>query len=236
MSQCRSNGGRCRHRPCKPAPHPKGWRLSTNALPIIAPCKSPSAPPILGAVGSPCGVARAGPTAKPPALATPQGLPPAPIPCALPPRGRAPYRLGAYNKCPAAYSPATAPALLGMPKAGAMAGGAAIAPASPPPTPKGVDFYRAAYNKCPAVCSPLQAPDLLGNTKAGAMADGAAIAPASPPPTPKGADFLSYINEILKVVGGGGYNWVYTIFSIYGAPNPGLSALEPPHHKLRGEV
>ena len=158
------------------------------------------------------------------------------VPCALPPRGRAPYRLGAYNKCPAAYSPATAPALLGMPKAGAMAGGAAIAPASPPPTPKGVDFYRAAYNKCPAVCSPLQAPDLLGNTKAGAMADGAAIAPASPPPTPKGADFLSYINEILKVVGGGGYNWVYTIFSIYGAPNPGLSALEPPHHKLRGEV
>ena len=94
MPQCRSNGGRCRHRPCKPAPHPKGWRLSTNALPIIAPCKSPSAPPILGAVGSPCGVARAGPTAKPPALATPQGLPPAPIPCALPPRGRAPNRLG----------------------------------------------------------------------------------------------------------------------------------------------
>ena len=62
-------------------------------------------------------------------------------PCALPPRGRAPYRLGAYNKCPTAYSPATAPALLGMPKAGAMADGAAIAPASPPPTPKGVDFF-----------------------------------------------------------------------------------------------
>ena len=81
--------------------------------------------------------------------------------------------------------------MLGMPKAGAMADGAAIAPASPPPTPKGVDFYRAAYNKCPAVCSPLQAPDLLGNTKAGAMADGAAIAPASPPPTPKGVDFLT---------------------------------------------
>ena len=173
----------------------------TNAPPIIAPCNSPSAPPILGAVGSPCGVARAGPTAKPPALATPQGLPPAPIPCALPPRGRAPYRLGAYNKCPIAYSPATAPALLGMPKAGAMADGAAIAPASPPPTPLGVDFLRDANNKCPAVCCPLQAPALLGSTKAGAMADGAAIAPASPPPTPHEVDFFSYINEFLRVVG-----------------------------------
>ena len=72
--------------------------------------------------------------------------------------------------------------------------------------------------------------------KAGAMADGAAIAPASPPPTPKGVDFFSNINEILKVVAGGGNNWVQTIISIYGAPNPGLAALEPPHHKLRGEV
>ena len=49
--------------------------------------------------------------------------------------------MAAFNKCPTAYSPATAPALLGMPKAGAMADGAAIAPASPPPTPKGVDFF-----------------------------------------------------------------------------------------------
>lgn len=123
-----------------------------------------------------------------------------------------------------------------MTKAGAMAGGAAIAPASPPPTPHGVDFLRDANNKCPAVCCPLQAPALLRSTKAGAMADGAAIAPASPPPTPKGVDFLSYINEILKVVGGGGYNWVQTIISIYGAPNPGFTTLEPLHHKLRGEV
>ena len=79
--------------PARPPPL-KGWisieLQTTNALPFIAPCNPPSAPPILGAVGSPCGVARAGPTAKPPALATPQGLPPAPIPCALPQRGRAP--------------------------------------------------------------------------------------------------------------------------------------------------
>ena len=69
------------------------------------------------------------------------------------------------------------------------------------------------------------------------MADGAAIAPASPPPTPHGVDFFSNTNEILKVVGGGGgYNWVQTIISIYDAVNPGLAALEPLHHKLRGEV
>ena len=123
-----------------------------------------------------------------------------------------------------------------MPKAGAMAGGAAIAPASPPPTPHGVDFLRDANNKCPAVCSPLQAPALLGRTKAGAMADGAAIAPASPPPTPHGVDFFSYINEFLKVVGGSGYNWAQTIISIYDVVNPGLDALEPLHHKLRGDV
>ena len=68
------------------------------------------------------------------------------------------------------------------------------------------------------------------------MADGAAIAPASPPPTPHGVDFFSYINEFLRVVGGSGYNWVQTIISIYDAPNPGLLALEPLHHKLRAEV
>ena len=158
MFQGRSNGGRCRHCPCQPAPHPKGRRLSTNALPIIAPCKSPSAPPILGAVGSPCVVARAGPTAKPPALAILQGLPPAPIPCALPPGGGLPTKMTAFNKCPAVYSPLQAPALLGSTKAGAVADGAAIAPASPPPTPHGVDFLMAAYNKCPAVYSSLQSP------------------------------------------------------------------------------
>ena len=68
------------------------------------------------------------------------------------------------------------------------------------------------------------------------MADGAAIAPASPPPTPKGVDFYDYEKENLKVVAGGGYNWVHTIISIFDAPNPGLAALEPLHRKLRGEV
>ena len=68
------------------------------------------------------------------------------------------------------------------------------------------------------------------------MADGAAIAPASPPPTPHGVDFFSYINEFLKVVGGSGYNWTQTIISIYDVVNPGLDALEPLHHKLRGDV
>ena len=48
--------------------------------------------------------------------------------------------MAAFNKCPAYYSPLQAPALLGNTKAGAVADGAAIAPASPPPTPKGVDF------------------------------------------------------------------------------------------------
>ena len=136
--------------PARPPPL-TGWISlglhTTNALPFIAPCNPPSAPPILGAVGSPCGVARAGPTAKPPALATPQGLPPAPIPVRPPPKGAGSLQIGANNKCPTAYSPATAPALLEMPKAGAMADGAAIAPASPPPTPHGVDFSRAQTTK-----------------------------------------------------------------------------------------
>ena len=68
------------------------------------------------------------------------------------------------------------------------------------------------------------------------MADKAAIAPASPPPTPKGVDFNPFTNENLKVVEGGGYNWVHTIISIFDAPNPGLAALEPLHRKLRGEI
>ena len=66
--------------------------------------------------------------------------------------------MAAYNKCPAYYSPLQAPALLGNTKAGAVADVAAIAPASPPPTPHGVDSYRAAYDKCPADYSSLQAP------------------------------------------------------------------------------
>ena len=60
------------------------------------------------------------------------------------------------------------------------------------------------------------------------MADRAAIAPASPPPTPKGVDFFSFTNENLKAVGGGGYNWVHTIISIYDAGVLGLAALKPP--------
>lgn len=64
------------------SPIPKGLDFyraqTTNAPPIIAPYKSPSAPPILGAVGSPCGMARAGPTAKPPALPLRRGCRPHP--------------------------------------------------------------------------------------------------------------------------------------------------------------
>ena len=85
-----------------------------------------------------------------------------------------------------------------------------------------------AYNKCPTAYSPATAPALLGMPKAGAMADGAAIAPASPPPTPKGVDFYDYEKENLKVVAGGGYNWVHPIISIYGAGVLGLAALKPP--------
>lgn len=43
-SQGGSGGGRCRHRPRQPTPHPKGWRYSTNALQNIAPGKSPLRP------------------------------------------------------------------------------------------------------------------------------------------------------------------------------------------------
>ena len=112
----------------------------------------------MGAVCSPCGVARLGPTAQaPPRLATPQGLQPAPITRAPSPQGGGlPNKKAAYNKCPANYSPLQAPALLGSSRAGAVADGAAIAPASPPPTPKGVDFYRAANNNYPAYYSSLQ--------------------------------------------------------------------------------
>ena len=49
----------------------------------------PAAPP-MGAVGSPCGMARAGPTAKPPALPLRRGCRPHPYPCALPPGGGLP--------------------------------------------------------------------------------------------------------------------------------------------------
>ena len=57
------------------------------------------------------------------------------------PQGVGSQMIGTYNTCPANYSPLQAPALLGSTKAGAVADGAAIAPASPPPTPKGVDFF-----------------------------------------------------------------------------------------------
>lgn len=133
------------------------------------------------------------------------------------------FSRAAYNKCPADYSSLQAPLC-------------PTHPVRPPPRGRAPNRL-GANNKCPAYYSPLQAPALLGSSKAGAVADGAAIAPASPPPTPHGVDFFSNTNEILKVVGGGGgYNWVQTIISIYDAVNPGLLALEPLHHKLRGEV
>ena len=44
--------------------------------------------------------------------------------------------------------------MLGSPKAGAMADGAAIAPASPPPTPTGVDIIKAqSTNAMPIIAS-----------------------------------------------------------------------------------
>ena len=99
----------------------------------------------------------AGPTAQaPPAIPrSARGCRPHPYPCALPPGGGLPTKMATCNKCPAIYSPLQAPALLGITKAGAVADGAAIAPASPPPTPHGVDFLRDANNKCHADCSPL---------------------------------------------------------------------------------
>ena len=102
----------------------------------------------------------AGPTAQaPPAIPrSARGCRPHPYPCALPPGGGLPTKMATCNKCPAIYSPLQAPALLGITKAGAVADGAAIAPASPPPTPHGVDFLRDANNKCHAVYSSLQAP------------------------------------------------------------------------------
>lgn len=79
-------------------------------------------------------------------------------PCALPPGGGLPTKMAAFNKCPTAYSPATAPALLGISNAGAVADKAAIAPASPPPTPKGVDFSRAQTTNAPPIIAPCQSP------------------------------------------------------------------------------
>ena len=133
----------CRPHPSR-APSPQGvgsqtkWQHSTNAPPFAAPCKPPTC--------SGC-----------PRQEQWRTVPPLPLP-ARPPPLTGWISIGANNKCPADYSSLQAPALLGMPKAGAMADGAAIAPASPPPTPHGVDFYRAANNKCPADYSSLQAP------------------------------------------------------------------------------
>ena len=64
-----------------------------------------------------------------------------------PPKGAGSQMIGAYNECPVYYSPLRAPALLGSSKAGAVADGAAIAPASPPPTPKGVEIIN--KKRCP---------------------------------------------------------------------------------------
>ena len=102
----------------------------------------------------------AGPTAQaPPAIPrSARGCRPHPYPCALPPGGGLPNKKTAYNKCPTNYSPLQAPALLGSSKAGAVADGAAIAPASPPPTPKGVDFSRAQTTNAPPIIAPCKSP------------------------------------------------------------------------------
>ena len=100
----------------------------------------PSAPPKLGAVGSPRQSGRAAKAAFPSSLA---GAAARTHPVRPPPKGAGSLQVGAYNKCPADYSPLQIPLMLGIPKAGAMADGAANAPASPPPTPKGVDFIKA---------------------------------------------------------------------------------------------
>ena len=60
-----------------------------------------------------------------------------------PPKGAGSLQISPNNKCPVNYSSLQIPLMLGITKAGAMADGAAIAPASPPPTPKGVDFIMA---------------------------------------------------------------------------------------------
>ena len=65
------------------------------------------------------------------------------MPVRPPPKGAGSQQIGAYNKCPAGYSSLQIPLMLGITKAGAMADGAAIAPASPPPTPNGVNFIKA---------------------------------------------------------------------------------------------
>ena len=68
--------------------------------------------------------------------------------------GAGSLQVGANNKCPVDYSSLQIPLMLGSPKAGAMADGAANAPASPPPTPKGVDFNRAqTTNATPIIAS-----------------------------------------------------------------------------------
>ena len=64
-----------------------------------------------------------------------------------PPKGAGSLQVGANDKCPADYNPQQISLMLGSPKAGAMADGAANAPASPPPTPKGVEIIN--KKRCP---------------------------------------------------------------------------------------
>ena len=72
--------------------------------------------------------------------------------------GAGSLQVGSENKCPADYNPLQISLMLGSPKAGAMADGAAIAPASPPPTPHGVDFYRAHTTNAPPIIAPCKSP------------------------------------------------------------------------------
>ena len=123
-------------------------------------CVSPSAPPKLGAVGSPCQSGRAAQTPLfPPSLA---GAAARTHPVRPPPMGAGSLQVGTNNKCPANYSSLQIPLMLGSPKAGAMADGAANAPASPPPTPKGVDFIMTQTTNAPPIIAPCKSPSCSG--------------------------------------------------------------------------
>ena len=105
----------------------------------------------MGAVGSPRQSGRAAKAAFPSSLA---GAAARTHPVRPPPKGAGSLQVGANDKCPADYSSLQIPLLLGIPKAGAMADEAANAPASPPPTPKGVDFTMAqSTNATPIITS-----------------------------------------------------------------------------------
>ena len=126
-----------------------------------------------------------------PPLPPRRGCRPHPSRAPSPKGGGLPTKMAAFNKCPAAYSPATAPALLGMPKAGAMADGAAIAPASPPPTPHGVDFYRAQTTNAPPFAAPCKPPPCSGAPRRERWrTEPPSPPPARPPPLTGWISFL----------------------------------------------